>query len=414
MDFYSSWLLIGRENKKIQTEISEVSIKYDKPVNTDQNNNIDAIVTNVILKNICIAGNSARNGNLYSELPSDFPDEWMFEHIAIPGVNQIIPFENKYLLKCNGEWAIFNAEKKEILKTGALRRNSALFASDTKNFSFIHSTLKEYDNSGKLKNKIHIPVAESLGFFDAIRTGDQIIICGYIDYPKIPNGYKQLVFVQSIKDSYLSPPDEDSMVRDIDNEKICAFHDSLKVFPVITANSIYQCFSGGVIVLDHDANVKKVIKSAYRPFLLSSDKKGRLFMLAYKDDELCLVGFTDEGDLLFCTEIPQNVMNTDKPPLIMENDTVIIVSNDACIAFSIDGAVIWEHFFIPSKSPVFPLIYKNTLVAGKGLCLDILSESGEMMSRNIDFIDPFVSGAFFNGTHVVAATGTGLYVFTKK
>jgi|GEM_PF-3440013 len=414
MDFYSSWLLIGKENKKIRDEITEVSIQYDKHEKANQKKSEGVIVTDAIPQNICIFGNSARNGNLYTELPPEFPEKWEYEHTAVSGVNQIIPFENKYVLKRNGEWAIFDAEKKEILKSGALRRNSALFASDSNSFSFIHSTLEEYDRSGKLKNRIHIPISESLGFFDAVRTGDNIIVCGYLGYPKIPAGGKPLVFIQSIRDSYLSASDEDSMVRDIENKKICAFYESMHILPVITMSSIYLCFSGGVIVFDHDANVKKIIKSAYRPFLLSADRTGKLFMLAYREEHLCLVGFTDDGDLIFCTELPPYVGNTDFPPLVMENNTVIVVSKDACVAFSEDGTVKWEHFFVPSAYPVFPVIYKNILVAGKGQCLDIISDSGVLMSRNMDFTDPFASPVFINGKHVAAAAESGLYVFTKK
>lgn len=367
-EFYDNWLLIGEPENKYKDTYPIVPIKE---------NDVELKETTIQPSTgyLCTYANPFRNSNSYMDLGLQPESNLTLKQYTDIAVDAIYTCDNILLLLTEDHVTLYDpGENKSILSEYVHIRNGTPFITKDR-FNYIDEIMFVYSSSGNLTNRIDIPLSSDAFFHEAAIINNHTILSGYCTDPLLPPENDPFSFIESITEDGLSEPKGDAQIRDIDTSKIIAYFDDVHKIPLFLENHIAIQRENMIYILSLDLYIVKALENSFVPDFISADFNSVIYALGSVDNLVCK--FTLNGDLLFQTQIAEQIGLPFNPPLISQNEDVICAGRSGIAAFNSKLEPIWyNNFFASPEQPVHALLYNDLLTICSGPKITVIDQSG--------------------------------------
>lgn len=365
----------------------------------------------------CKYVNHLRNGFRSNSIPSDLFNNTRSVYSFDLSITDVYPISDRLLVKDKASWFLFDINSKTILQRNSITNSGTAISLTSENFYVIDHVVEEYLPSGSLINCM-MHYAGKLDFYDVLRIGNSILFCGIQNDPNRPEWMPPYAMLQLISEKDLLKPNEDNLIRDLTRKNVFTYTEYDPVIPVFTDKQIFQPFSNGIIVLDFNLHVDYVLKTRSKPQFCSTDNScTMIYIIAITGDNHELLICSADGTSLKRIPLPFGFNNPVVPPLVSENNIVILVSDCCVLGISSQGEIIWDHYFTDTRqfAAPYPIIYNETLIICKNQTLTVLDiNTGDIIYLNTVTDHMITTPFIYNGISGFIGTDKGLYEFYQK
>ncbi len=405
---YDNWLFVGDERHVIPESFPIIELQPSTSASEPQP------VAAPPVGFTCRFVNPLRNGNCYQKF--DYPSEadYLVKRVGDAEVRALYLNGPKLIVESQGVFRIYERDSLRLIREQRWwGRDSYLSVSNGKLYS-LGDDLCEYDSDGKQLSEIIISGAQQLHFYEANVIGDRFIIAGCHTYQMMPDRRDQSAFLRMFKIKDVLPPAGSLNLSDIREEKMAAYFDDLFIVPVFLTEQIVQPIRKGIVVLNYDLKVQRVIVGDFVPSFASAGLNSEIFLSAAVGDTDQLFAFTSDGHSRFKAVIPKAVGKVICPPLAATDGKIYVVGEEGVAAYDVAGQSLWQYpLGVTRSAGIYATLFNDCLVVSGGSRIVALTADGKerfaVMGFEGSITTPVVE--LKKGTLVVGTTA-GLYEIT--
>ena len=351
-------------------KIKPVSAKFSMPTETigDNPNSCRPFV------------NDCLNSRLANALPIG---KWAvrFSTLLEPAMRpkHILHAADRIILQGDGPWQLFN-EKCQSLARGYLD-SSDVFLDDTNKLFFFS------DSAGMI---------EARNLADGNRIFSASLLFGFINYRTFITRQNDRLIIVSTEREIDQDAEEEDKPKDSTVE-ILKFNEpqvidqdgilrSSEIIAELTRKTLLLrsarydetlvvATKNQICLIDLDLQIKAAIDGEFIPFVISLNNAGIIFMVLFDKDSSKLRAITPNGERIYSTELPPEMMNLNYPPIITYDNRVYLIKNNHLIAFAANGHYLWEY---QSKNQIAGAVVTadNQLLISDGMEIGVFEENG--------------------------------------
>lgn len=403
MHFYDNWLLVGDREHLIADSFVVAELIPSSTVEPR------AIVSPTGFS--CRFANGLRNGNCYQKLDISAGAICSANRIDETEVSALSVSQQRLMAESEGAFRVYDRESLRFIKQQLWQGRGSCASVAAGKLYTLGDDFREYNSEGELENRVFISGASQLYFHEATVIGDRIVISGYQTYPMMEDRRGETGFIRLFKKSDISAPKGSLNLSEVENEQTIAYFDDLKIIPVFLSDWIIQPTRFGVVVVNYDLKIERLIVGKFVPHYASAGLNSEIYMCAAVGDTNRLLAFTADGFSCFNVEIPKSVGEPACPPLVATDGKIYVVGLQGIAAFDKSGKSIWQVALGPSGGGgVSAVLYNDQLVVGCGSRLLALKPDGKVLFEVKDFAGDIKTPLVALGKHSYAVgTTAGLY-----
>ncbi|MCP4570173.1 MAG: hypothetical protein GY841_21545 [FCB group bacterium] len=319
----------------------------------------------------CLYGNRFRNGNCGLNFTLAKDNEYIINRVSDNEVIQLLLCEGRLLAGHPGLWALYDSSSKRTIKSGNWRGWGGTFFAQGGTFYIFDNVLQTIDSKGELLHNTAITLPPGIGINEIARIDDYTVISAYVSQDefqdRMPKELKPCGFLEVIKEDSFTEPHGQLKMRDKEESSTIAFVEDNILYPIYLDEFIVQTITNGIVILDYEMIIQRVIESEFEPQLASCGLNSTIYIAVKKDHRDKLLGISLDGRQVFENDIPAALGRIASPPLVSSNGNVYWVGTAGYVVYNPSGEeIIVQRIVNESDADLYPVLYNENLVIGFG------------------------------------------------
>jgi hypothetical protein len=411
--FYYNWLFVNVEKDKYKDPLNITPLttaEYEEPTELIQ----------VEPGYSCFYGNRLRDGNCRLDFTLSQDKEYNIGQISGDEVIQLFHNGDRFLAGHLGLWALYDSQSKTRIKSGGWRGFGGTFFCYGDQFFIFDNMLQIFDSKGELLHNTMITLPPGIGINEIARVAENTVISAYVSQDqfqdKMPKELKPCGYLEAIKEDSFTEPQGQLKMRDKEESSTITFIEDNILYPIYLDEFIVQPITNGIVILDYEMIIQRVIESEFEPQLASCGMNSTIYIAVRKDNKDKILGISLDGHQIFENDIPVRLGRIASPPLVSSNGNVYWIGTCGYVIYSQSGEEIKVHRIVnESDEELYPVLYNDNLVVGFGNKIIAYDADGETLF-NLEGIPGEITTPLVadRNENYFIGTSVGLYSIMEK
>jgi len=411
--FYYNWLFVNVEKDKYKEPLNKTPLESTEYKEATESIKLEPGY-------FSLYGNRLRNGNCYQNFTLNKDDKFEIKQIADNEVIQVLQSNDKLLAGHPGFWAIYDSKTKTQIKSGNWTGVGGTFYASGDSFYIFDNMLQTYDSNGNRLHNTMITLPPGIGINEIAKVNDNTIVAAFVSQDEfqdqMPKELRPCGFLESIKEESFTEPQGQLQMRDREESSTIAFVEDDVLYPIYLDEYIVQPITNGIIILDYDMKIQKVIESEFKPLLASCGNNTFIYLAAIIDNKEKILGINLEGGKIFENNIPPAIGRIASPPLVTSDGTIFWVGTGGFVKYDETGQeLLVKRFMNESDNDLYPVLYNDVLVVAFGNKIEAYDNDGEILYSIAGISGKITSPFLSDGNeNYFIGSDSGLYSIVKK